>query len=70
MTVLIWGIVLLHEQPQNTLTFPSKLSVMTADSDALPSSTDGRWQPYSPTDLAISNSTVWLKFSLAFFKEV
>ena len=66
MTVLIWGIVLLHEQPQNTLTFPSKLSVMTADSDALPSSTDARWQPYSPTDLALSNNTVWLKFSLAF----
>lgn len=69
MTVLIWGIVLLHEQPQNTLTFPSKLSVMTADSDALPSSTDGRWQPYSPTDLALSNSTVWLKFSLAFLAD-
>ena len=66
MTMLIWGVVLLHEQPTHSLTFPSQVSILYSGQEEVPAENDPRWQAHSQSDIELSNEVRWLKFTLAF----
>ena len=66
MSALIWGIVLLHDKPQDTLILPTQFSVLESNQEFLPNNSDTRWQQYSEPFIELSENPMWLKFTFNF----
>ena len=66
MAVLIWGVVLLHDKPQDALLLPSQFSVLKSNQESLPDKSDRRWQLYRKPQLKLSANPMWLKFTFNF----
>ena len=66
MASLIWGVVLLHDQPQDALILPTQFSVLESNQESLPHKNDRRWQQYTKPQLKLSANPMWLKFTFNF----
>ncbi len=63
MSALIWGIVLLHEKPHDTLIIPSSVSVLHSSQETPPNSESALWTPHSKTSITLPDDALWLKFT-------
>lgn len=66
MAALIWGVVLLHDEPQEALILPTQFSVLKSNQASLPDKSDRRWQQYNKPRLELSEEPMWLKFTFNF----
>lgn len=63
MAAIIWGLVLMHKPPLQTLVMPTSFALLHSSQTSLPSQ-EANWQNQDITSLTLPDEAIWLKFTL------
>lgn len=63
MAAIIWGLVLMHKPPLQTLVMPTSFALLHSSQTSLPPQ-EANWQDQDITSLTLPDEAIWLKFTL------